>query len=199
MTEKKNLVDQAREYAASDIYPGALLIHELADALEKAIEERDQAIAHDRQPYPTAWAYEQAVKALDKKQRELDNLRARQFGTPDDRRALELAIGYDPVKLSIRDHPEITYEFRTIDDRDGLIERILAAGFARPTEWEYAVKWTEDGEEPHIAGWGTLEQITAALTLNQQMIERGGLPFSVHMVQRRKAGSPQPVPEGEQP
>ena len=26
--------------------------------------ERDLAIAHDRQPYPTAWAYEQACKAL---------------------------------------------------------------------------------------------------------------------------------------
>lgn len=28
--------------------------------------ERDQAIAHDRQPYPTAWAYEQACAALEK-------------------------------------------------------------------------------------------------------------------------------------
>jgi hypothetical protein len=28
-------------------------------------EERDLAIAHDRQPYPTVWAYEQACKALE--------------------------------------------------------------------------------------------------------------------------------------
>lgn len=33
--------------------------------LDKLTEERDQAIAHDRQPYPTAWAYEQACKALE--------------------------------------------------------------------------------------------------------------------------------------
>ena len=32
-----------------------------ADAIER---ERDLAIAHDRQPYPTAWAYDQACKAL---------------------------------------------------------------------------------------------------------------------------------------
>jgi chromosome segregation ATPase len=33
---------------------------------DQAREERDLAIAHDRQPYPTAWAYEQACKALEK-------------------------------------------------------------------------------------------------------------------------------------
>ena len=49
-----------------------------------------------------------------------------------DEEGLIAAIGYAPVKLSIRDHPEITHEYRTIDDRDGLIERILAAGFTRP-------------------------------------------------------------------
>lgn len=34
--------------------------------MDKLREERDLAIAHDRQPYPTAWAYEQACKALNK-------------------------------------------------------------------------------------------------------------------------------------
>ena len=43
------------------------------------------------------------------------------------REKIKVAIGYDPVKLSIRDHPEITYEYRTIDDRDGLVDRISAA------------------------------------------------------------------------
>lgn len=32
-------------------------------AIEQLRQERDQAVAHDRQPYPTAWAYEQACKA----------------------------------------------------------------------------------------------------------------------------------------
>lgn len=47
-------------------------VHCMADAvmavrdeeLAKLREERELAIAHDRQPYPTAWAYEQACKAL---------------------------------------------------------------------------------------------------------------------------------------
>lgn len=46
-----------------------------------------------------------------------------------DQQRLIVAIGYGPVRLSIRDHPEITWEHRTVEDRDGLIERILAAGF----------------------------------------------------------------------
>lgn len=36
--------------------------------------ERDQAIAHDRQPYPTAWAYEQVCKTLHKKEDEVRQL-----------------------------------------------------------------------------------------------------------------------------
>ncbi|MDL5351167.1 hypothetical protein [Microbacterium sp. zg-YB36] len=51
--------------------------------------------------------------------------------TDADREGLIVAIGYDPVPLSIRDHPEITFEYRTITDRDGLIERILAAGYRK--------------------------------------------------------------------
>lgn len=46
------------------------------------------------------------------------------------------AIGSDPVPLSIRDHPEIRAEFRTLEDRDGLVERIsnalLEAGWHGP-------------------------------------------------------------------
>lgn len=36
------------------------------DELDALRRERDLAVAHDRQPYPTAWAYEQACKALEK-------------------------------------------------------------------------------------------------------------------------------------
>lgn len=46
-----------------------------AAELAKAIQERDLAIAHDRQPYPTAWAYEQACKALESARRELEQAR----------------------------------------------------------------------------------------------------------------------------
>lgn len=43
-------------------------------ALEKALQERDEAIAHDRQPYPTAWAYEQACKALENAKAQVEQL-----------------------------------------------------------------------------------------------------------------------------
>lgn len=39
-------------------------------------------------------------------------------------KAIMAGIGYGLVPLSIRDHPEITLEYRTIKDRDGLVERI---------------------------------------------------------------------------
>ena len=37
----------------------------LCAELMRTREERDLALEHDTQPYPTAWAYEQACKALD--------------------------------------------------------------------------------------------------------------------------------------
>jgi hypothetical protein len=44
---------------------GADAVIAVADAEQAELRrERDLAIAHDRQPYPTAWAYEQACKAL---------------------------------------------------------------------------------------------------------------------------------------
>ncbi|MER5750663.1 hypothetical protein [Streptomyces sp. NPDC002088] len=49
----------------------------VADAEQAELRrERDLAIAHDRQPYPTAWAYEQACKALHRKTDLLDRVRA---------------------------------------------------------------------------------------------------------------------------
>jgi alkylhydroperoxidase/carboxymuconolactone decarboxylase family protein YurZ len=41
--------------------------------------------------------------------------------------AITVAIGYGPVPLSIRDHPEITAEYRTAADRDRLVRDISAA------------------------------------------------------------------------
>lgn len=49
----------------------------------------------------------------------------------DEREGLEQAIGYELVPLSIRNHPEIRFEFRTTEDRDGLVDRILAAGYRK--------------------------------------------------------------------
>ena len=43
---------------------------------DKAETDRDLAIAHDRQPYPTAWAYERACEALEKHRLRADSLEA---------------------------------------------------------------------------------------------------------------------------
>lgn len=49
----------------------------VADAEQAELRrERDLAIAHDRQPYPTAWAYEQACKALRRKTEAIEKTRA---------------------------------------------------------------------------------------------------------------------------
>jgi len=41
-----------------------------------------------------------------------------------DREKIILAIGYDPVRVSIAGHPEIRETFRTAIDRDTLVSRI---------------------------------------------------------------------------
>jgi hypothetical protein len=51
------------------------LITPAAD-VDKLRRERDLAIAHDRQPYPTAWAYEQACKAREKHRERAEALAA---------------------------------------------------------------------------------------------------------------------------
>jgi hypothetical protein len=49
----------------------------VADAEQAELRrERDLAIAHDRQPYPTAWAYEQACAALHRKTDAIERVRA---------------------------------------------------------------------------------------------------------------------------
>lgn len=62
-------LESGREYGAWDMLliaekaAGELLADKDAEIAELT-RERDLAITHDRQPYPTAWAYEQACKAL---------------------------------------------------------------------------------------------------------------------------------------
>lgn len=90
-----------------------LLVHELREEHERALEGHFMR---------GSTVYSRAADRL-------EALEAANATREENEQALIVAIGYDPVKLSIRDHPEITYEYRTIDDRDGLIQRILDAGF----------------------------------------------------------------------
>ncbi|MEU9470470.1 hypothetical protein AB0D78_28400 [Streptomyces avermitilis] len=60
----------AEEFAVTDLLA-------IADAEQAELRrERDLAIAHDRQPYPTAWAYEQACKALRRKTEAIERVRS---------------------------------------------------------------------------------------------------------------------------
>ncbi|MFD9248475.1 hypothetical protein [Streptomyces bottropensis] len=55
---------------------GADAVIAIADQEQAELRrERDLAIAHDRQPYPTAWAYEQACKALRRKEAAIERVR----------------------------------------------------------------------------------------------------------------------------
>ena len=49
-------------------------INALERRLRETEAERDLAITHDRQPYPTAWAYEQVCKARDQWQQRAEEL-----------------------------------------------------------------------------------------------------------------------------
>lgn len=51
---------------------------EAAEAeMDRLMTERDLAVAHDTQPYPTAWAYEQACKALEDQRTRADAAEAK--------------------------------------------------------------------------------------------------------------------------
>ena len=73
-----NHIDELWQYGA----PEYELVDDILDAVgyTELLTERDQAIAHDRQPYPTAWAYEQVCAALRVAHVEVEKLRAGLIG-----------------------------------------------------------------------------------------------------------------------
>lgn len=65
VTEARRLLDDEGRWAPSNLAAFApRLLAALADRCEELEHERDLAVAHDRQPYPTAEAYEKACAAL---------------------------------------------------------------------------------------------------------------------------------------
>src|SRR5688572_28460694 len=64
------LIDRVRRHYClpgnDDVYQVTVLAEQLNARLAEVEAERDAAIAHDRQPYPTADAYEAACHALHK-------------------------------------------------------------------------------------------------------------------------------------
>jgi hypothetical protein len=60
----------SRKFYGSKVNMREASVDELLERIAILERERDLAIAHDTQPYPTAWAYEQACKALEKMRQE---------------------------------------------------------------------------------------------------------------------------------
>ncbi len=76
MTEHECVFVEEQEPTGRPILPPCIVCSTTAmDALSALVAERDQAIAHDRQPYPTAWAYEQLAKAHKETEADRDRLR----------------------------------------------------------------------------------------------------------------------------
>lgn len=79
-----------REHVAAHV---ALVVEQHTNGRTAELEaERDEAIAHDRQPYPTAWAYERACAALEKHRKRADEAEAElEKYRAEERRQLEWA------------------------------------------------------------------------------------------------------------
>lgn len=80
----------------------AQYVTELLAEVERLTEERDQAIAHDRQPYPTQWAYDQACEALEKHRQRADKAEA-------ERDRLRAALEAATVAESLRDLSKVAH------------------------------------------------------------------------------------------
>lgn len=126
---------------ASDRYRRiAEAVMAIADAEQAELRrERGLAIAHDRQPYPTAWAYEQACKALRRKAAAIE--RVLEFAASLDETGRQLA-GPDavhPVAAHIRHLLETPADEEPASPtgQTGLRERIADA-LADADGWRWA-------------------------------------------------------------
>jgi hypothetical protein len=125
------LLDAIR--SAPDVFyrPPSRPADERIQALEAMVArlttERDLAIAHDTQPYPTAWAYEQACAALHAAKAELARLRHQPVEEAD----LWLAF------RNAFDEPPFDFGDLTLDAlADVAIEALAVPAVAPPTEEE---------------------------------------------------------------
>jgi hypothetical protein len=103
-TDRTARWEAAANAAGREVDRNALAVYmAVADAEQTELRrERDLAVAHDRQPYPTAWAYEQACKALHRKEAAID--RVLEFASRLDETGRQLAgpEAVHPVAAHIR-------------------------------------------------------------------------------------------------
>ncbi|GAA2990363.1 hypothetical protein GCM10017559_07950 [Streptosporangium longisporum] len=81
----------------------AQYVTELLAEVDRLAEERDQAIAHDRQPYPTQWAYDHACEALEKHRQRADNAEAERDGLRHALKRAALSLEHDPASRNCQE------------------------------------------------------------------------------------------------
>jgi hypothetical protein len=93
--------DQANARRAAETERDMLRIdlNTTEEQLADARRERDLAVAHDRQPYPTAWAYEQACRSLNQRDASID-------------KALALLADTALMPMTIGDYQALKYDVR---------------------------------------------------------------------------------------
>jgi hypothetical protein len=122
--------EAAAHAAGREVDRNALAVYmAVADAEQAELRrERDLAVAHDRQPYPTAWAYEQACKALHRKEAAID--RVLEFAGRLDETGRQLA-GPDAV------HPVAAHIRHLLDTPAGEAQQPEAQALPQPEGPEY--------------------------------------------------------------
>ncbi|MFJ8006146.1 hypothetical protein [Streptomyces fagopyri] len=104
----------------------------VADAEQAELRrELELAVAHDRQPYPTAWAYEQACKALRRKTEALEQVLTFAASLDDTARKLAGPDAVHPVAAHLRhlaDTTSTSAQPRETGNRDEDETRISADG-----------------------------------------------------------------------
>ncbi|WP_297551499.1 hypothetical protein [Amycolatopsis sp.] len=84
------------------------------EQLADARRERDLAVAHDRQPYPTAWAYEQACRSLNERDASIDEAFGilRDAGVPLGGESLPNRVGAlaEQLKVALWLHAEAVWK-----------------------------------------------------------------------------------------
>lgn len=108
------------------------------EAIKNLKAERDQAIAHDRQPYPTAEAYEKVCAALEKAKTEIKQLQSNQR-EHDLVRQQRMELHADGL-ITNAEYAALASEHggvQRLEDYDRLRARIQALESALSTRWAH--------------------------------------------------------------
>lgn len=177
----------------------------VADAEQAELRrERDLAIAYDRQPYPTAWAYEQACAALHRKTEAIervrllhDNLAAEtDLTSPDDpitreAAAQRIAAALDgaAVPAAVEEQPDTNTPEAEPDVVTAIVAALqqravelseLAEEQMRPSLEERAQEWSEAADVARRAARAAASQPAAPFVPPVHYLRDDGVECCVH-------------------